>query len=192
MSIRLATPRAAVRPRAHVRRGLTPRGPITGMLLILLASLGLPPSVLAGPRGADGARDPEERALCQQINVFRDQHGLTRLRLSSALTRSAQWLSDDMARKDYFDHVDSFGRATATRLRSFGYRGATMGENLGGGASSAAATLQQWRQSPPHRLMLLRPGFRVLGIGRAHLAGTMLDWYWTATFGGTLDRSTAC
>jgi uncharacterized protein YkwD len=192
MSIRLAALRAAVRPGAHVRRGFTPRRPIMGMLLILLVCLGLPPSVLARPRVADGARDPEERSLCQQINVFRAQHGLTRLRLSSALTRAAQWLSDDMARNDYIDHVDSFGRTTVTRLRSFGYRSTTMGENLAGGASSAAATLLQWRRSPPHRLMLLRPGLRVLGIGRAHRAGTMLEWYWTATFGGTLDRSTAC
>ncbi len=130
--------------------------------------------------------------MCRQINSYRMQHRLPPLRLSYALTRAASWMSRDMAARDAFDHVDSLGRATAARLRGFGYRGPTLGENLGGGSPRAATTLMTWRRSPPHRLMLLRRGLRVLGIGRAHHAGTTLDWYWTATFGGTLDRSTAC
>jgi uncharacterized protein YkwD len=39
---------------------------------------------------------------------------------------------------------------------------------------------------------MLSPSFKVLGVGRAYRAGTMLGWYWSTPFGGTVDRTIAC
>jgi uncharacterized protein YkwD len=136
--------------------------------------------------------DNEERALCQQVNALRSQHGLAPLRASVTLTRAARWLSADMARNDYLDHTDSRGRTFSKRLTAFGYKGAARAENIAGGSGSAAATLSDWQSSPLHRRNLLNPSLKVIGIGRAYNASSMLGWHWTATFGGKLDRTLPC
>jgi uncharacterized protein YkwD len=156
------------------------------MLTCLLAA----PSVAHGP--AASALQPEERALCQLINRFRAQRGAPLLRASLTLTRAARWHSLDMAGHDRFSHVDSRGREFAQRIRSFGYAGATMGENLAAGAQDALTMFEVLKRSPQHRRNMLRAKLKVIGVGRAHRAGTTFEWYWTTTFGGTLDRSHAC
>ena len=45
---------------------------------------------------------------------------------------------------------------------------------------------------PAHRAGMLRAKFRVIGIGRAYSADSMLGWYWTTTFGTANDRAVAC
>jgi uncharacterized protein YkwD len=136
--------------------------------------------------------DPEETALCTQVNSFRAQNGLAPLKLSPSLTKASKWLTADMAAKDYFDHTDSLGRDFSRRISAFGYRGATRSENIAGGASTAAETLEQWKNSPPHRKNLLNRKLKVIGIGHAYGAGSMLGWYWATTFGGTADRAVSC
>ena len=136
--------------------------------------------------------DSEERALCQQVNALRSQRGLAPLRASVTLTRAARWLSADMARNDYLDHTDSRGRNFSKRLTAFGYKGTTRAENISGGSGSAAATLSDWQSSALHRRNLLNPSLKVVGIGRAYNANSMLGWHWTATFGGKPDRSLPC
>jgi uncharacterized protein YkwD len=148
--------------------------------------------VCARAAAADAALDTEERALCQQINRLRAQAGAAPLRVSVALTKAASWLSSDMAANHAFDHIDSRGRDFDRRFRAFGYRGATMAENIAGGEADARATFMQFKRSPEHRRNMLRRKLKVIGIGRAPGSGTASAWYWTAAFGGTRDRATAC
>jgi uncharacterized protein YkwD len=138
------------------------------------------------------ALDPQEQALCAQINAYRSAKGLGRLTVSPALTRAADWMSADMAAHDYLDHTDSRGRNTPLRMRTFGFRGATMGENLAGGNGDATPTFAQWKSEPAHRRGMLRASYRVIGIARAYRADTMLGWYWTTTFGASRERGVAC
>lgn len=68
-----------------------------------------------------------------------------------------------MIRRGYFAHG-----SMAERLARFGVRGPRLGENLAWGVGSAAGPrtiVRSWLASPPHRAMLLRPGFRRVGIG---------------------------
>jgi uncharacterized protein YkwD len=69
-----------------------------------------------------------------------------------------------MARRGYFDHG-----AFVRRLRAFGVRAPYVGENLAYGTQplSAAAIVQMWVASPPHRQNLLDRGFRRIGVGEA-------------------------
>jgi len=133
--------------------------------------------------------DTEEKALCHAINAFRKQHGRAPLKVGVALSRAAQWMSNDMAHNDNFDHTDTRGREVAQRLKAFGYSNPSSGENIAGGEASAADTLKQWKNSPPHRANLLRTKFKVMGIARAHDDDSMLGWYWTADFGATVGKT---
>lgn len=141
----------------------------------------------------DPAPDPEERAFCKQINTYRAQNGLPALKLSVSLTKASKWLSQDMARKDYFDHTDSLGRTFTRRISALGYTGPMRGENIAGGTNgSAVAMFNMWKNSAVHRKNMLSPSFKVLGVGRAYNPSSMLGWYWTTDFGNTVDRTIAC
>jgi uncharacterized protein YkwD len=133
--------------------------------------------------------DTQEKALCRAINAFRAQNGKPPLKVSVALTRAAEWMSHDMADHDSLDHVDSRGRDFEARLEAFGYHPATKAENIAAGASSAAATIAQWKNSPTHRAILLKSKLKVMGVGRARNVDSTFGWYWTADFGGTVTKT---
>ncbi len=138
---------------------------------------------------ADPVLDAQEKALCKAINKFRADNGHPSLKVSVALVRAAEWMSKDMAHNDNFDHIDSHGRDFASRLNAFGYNKPTKGENIAAGESAAAATIAQWKNSPPHRSIMLNSKFKVMGVGRAQNADSTYGWYWTADFGGTVTRT---
>jgi uncharacterized protein YkwD len=133
--------------------------------------------------------DAQEKALCKAINAFRAEHGKPPLKVSVALTRCAEWMAHDMANHDSLDHVDSHGRDFDVRMDAFGYTAPTKGETIAGGNSDAAATLAQWKASPDHRPILLKTKLKVMGVGRARNLNSMLEWYWTADFGGTVTKT---
>jgi uncharacterized protein YkwD len=105
-----------------------------------------------------------EYAIVRAMNVVRVRHDVPPLRTGRALMRAARAHSADMARNGYFDH-----RAFVQRLRSFGVRAPYVGENLAYGRQSltAAAIVQMWIASPPHRENLLDRGFQRIGVGVA-------------------------
>src|ERR1044072_2177164 len=162
---------------------------IRSLALAILCLFAFPVAASA----ADPAPDPEERAFCKTINTYRAQNGLPALKLSVALTKASEWMSADMARNDIFDHTDSLGRSFSKRISAFGYTGATRGENIAGVTNgSAAAMFSQWKSSSVHKKNMLSSSYKVIGIGRAYRANTMLGWYWTTNFGGTVDRTIPC
>jgi uncharacterized protein YkwD len=107
---------------------------------------------------------PGEIAVVRVMNSVRATNGVAPLRIGRALTRAARSHSVDMARRGYFDHG-----AFVQRLRRFGVRAPYVGENLASGTQplSAAAIVQMWIASPPHRQNLLDRGFRLVGVGVA-------------------------
>ncbi len=124
----------------------------------------------------------EEINLLNFLNDYRAQKGAGLLKLSPALKRSAQWMSDDMAQKNYFNHVDSLGRSLAQRIASFGYRADAFGENLAI-APNALAALNLWKGSPSHNANMLNPNYKVMGIG---IAPSSQGVIWTTDFGTTI------
>jgi uncharacterized protein YkwD len=93
----------------------------------------------------------------------RTSHGLAPLRLDGRLLRAARGHSADMLNRQYFAHGSVAGRALA-----HGARGPVFGEDLAWGTSVTAQwVVDHWLASPGHRAVLLRPGFRRVGIGIA-------------------------
>jgi uncharacterized protein YkwD len=102
-----------------------------------------------------------EASLLSTMNAVRTGNGLPRLRVDFHLVRAARGHSADMMQRQYFAHGPVAGRAVAA-----GARGPLFGEDL---AWTTGMTPQwvvdHWLASPAHRAVLLRPGFRRVGIG---------------------------
>ncbi len=148
------------------------------------------PRTLAGPNcSGDASIDTGEAEFLGLINDYRQQNGLSPLTLSDTLNRAAAWKSSDMGANGYFDHDDtSIGRTWMQRLRDCGYTSNTwIGENIAAGNETAAATFDQWRNSPGHNASMLSSSYAAIGIGRAYSAGSLYGWYWTTAFGGVAD-----
>jgi uncharacterized protein YkwD len=132
--------------------------------------------------------DAEERAFLSLINAHRARSGLGALQPSIALSRAAQFHSDDMAARDYFSHALADGRSYAESIQDSGYTARTaVGENIAGGNGDASSTFEQWKNSAGHNANMLDARYAVIGIGRAHGDGSRYGWYWTNTFGGAVD-----
>jgi uncharacterized protein YkwD len=118
--------------------------------------------LLFGVAGTAGASrlTASETSLLSVINATRISHGLAPLRLDSRLQRTARTHSADMLRHQYFAH----GAFTARVLAS-GAAGPVFGEDLAWGPLSATWVVTHWLASPEHRAILLRPGFRRIGVG---------------------------
>jgi uncharacterized protein YkwD len=116
----------------------------------------------AAGAGARGLSSPEA-SLLQRMNTVRTSRGLAPLRLDVRLLRAARGHSADMMNRQYFAHGSVAARALAQRAR-----GPVYGEDLAWGTGvTAQSVVNNWLASPRHRAVLLRPGFRRIGIGVA-------------------------
>ena len=142
--------------------------------------------------------DSEEWAFVTLINNFRAQNGVGPLQVSVALTNSSDWMSNDMATKNYFSHTDSLGRNPGSRFAAFNYPYTPWGENIAAGNSTAQNTFNQWLTACDadasgnctfaHKQNMLYSGFVVMGIARVFDANAQYGWYWTNDFGGVVDQ----
>jgi uncharacterized protein YkwD len=102
-----------------------------------------------------------EASLLRTMNSVRAARGLAPLRVDYRLVRAARGHSADMIRRQYFAHGSIASRAVAA-----GARGPLFGEDLAWGTGVTAQwVVDKWLASPSHRAVLLRPGFRRVGIG---------------------------
>jgi uncharacterized protein YkwD len=118
---------------------------------------------LAGPAGRARAQGPSgsESSLLQAINLARARHGIAPLRIDLRLSRAARAHSADMLHRQYFAHGSVAGRALAA-----GARGPVFGEDLAWATGLTPQwVVQRWLASPRHRAVMLRRGFRRIGIG---------------------------
>jgi uncharacterized protein YkwD len=122
-----------------------------GALAVLLIAASAQAAALSGP----------ESAMLGQINAVRARHGLRPLRIDYRLVAAARGHSADMMNRQYFAH----GSFTA-RARAAGAHGPMFGEDLAWGTGVTPQwVVDRWLASPSHRAVLLRRGFRRVGIG---------------------------
>ncbi len=139
-----------------------------------LVVLVTPSAGSADPRGTTAPATQLQAALLDQVNALRAAHGLTRLRLSPALSAAAVSHSTEMARRGYFSHSSADGASFSSRIGRFypprGFRSWTVGENLLWGAPDIGAlrAFKLWLASPPHRANLLSPRWREIGLVAVH------------------------
>lgn len=118
------------------------------------------------------------------INQHRTDNGLQPLRLQRLLSRSARWLSQDMATRSYLSHTDSQGRDSFQRMDAFGFElNGWRGENIACGNGDSDKTYLQWLYSPGHNANMLGEHYTLIGIARAYDSSSAYGWYWTTDFG---------
>jgi uncharacterized protein YkwD len=118
-------------------------------------------AILIPATGAQAGRlSSPERSLLGTMNAARASNGLAPLRVDFHLVRAARGHSADMMRRGYFAHGAVAGRAV-----SAGARGPLFGEDLAWATGLTPQwVVDRWLASPAHRAVLLRPGFRRVGI----------------------------
>jgi uncharacterized protein YkwD len=130
-------------------------------------------SALPAIASATTSLNSYEQQLVKCINHERAKHGLSVLRLNTALVASARSHSSDMGQRKYFDHNVPGGETWTARIIRSGYtrRGCRVwkaGEDIYWGAgllSSPVAAVNAWMHSPTHRAVILAKGFRDVGVG---------------------------
>ncbi|MBH5333480.1 sigma-70 family RNA polymerase sigma factor [Streptomyces pactum] len=125
-------------------------------------------------------RRPGGGEVVQLVNAERARNGCAPMSVNSRLTAAAQGHSDDMARRDFFDHTNPDGAGPGERITAAGYRWSTYGENIAAGQRTAADVMRSWMDSPGHRANILNCSFTEIGIGYREGAGG--PW-WTQNFG---------
>lgn len=109
-----------------------------------------------------------EWRMLRLLNKDRKKNGLLPVRMQSDLRTVARKHSMDMAKKDYFDHVNLKAQSPADRLKLSGVTDVTSGENLakiGGFKNPAQHAEQGLMNSPGHRANILNKNYNVVGIG---------------------------
>jgi uncharacterized protein YkwD len=126
---------------------------------------------------------PSESSLLQAMNVVRTSRGLAPLRVDRRLVRAARGHSADMLHRQYFAHG-----ALMSRIHATGARGPVYGENIAWTPSTSAQWIvSHWLASPSHRAILLRAGFRRVGVGalRGSFGGSPAATVVTTDFAGS-------
>lgn len=136
---------------------------------------------------AQDASTPEELAaeVVRLVNVERAKEGLAPLGTYDSLTKAAQIRAPEIV--TIFSHDRPDGTSCFTAMDQTGAKkGAyTWGENIAAGNATAAATVEQWMNSPGHRANILNAKFTHIGVGYQHSAGSTYGHYWVQMFTGT-------
>lgn len=130
----------------------------------------------------DSELTTEEREFLLLINNYRKKYRLQALQVSRCLTVASRWMSQDMGKKNYFDHEDSYGRDPSERVKIFGVK-TFSGENIGAGYKNAQAMFIGWKKSPGHNRNMLSKTHRTIGIGHIIVPNSVYRDYWTTDFG---------
>lgn len=130
-----------------------------------------------GSAGDGGCPAGVEDEVLLLVNQERAAAGLMPLRSDVRLRTAAARRSGDLAASGTLSH-DGWVEA----IRSAGYGGGALGENIAYGYGSADAVMSGWMRSSGHRANVLRSYFRDLGVGCTRDGRGRL--WWVQSFGG--------
>lgn len=131
------------------------------------------------PEEPAGGQSEREQQVVDLTNEERAQEGCGPLRADDRLHEAAALHSEDMAERDYFDHVTPEGVGPGERAERAGYD-SWGGENIAWGYRSAEDVVEGWMDSHGHRANILNCDFVAIGVGAADSGRGP---YWTQTFG---------
>jgi hypothetical protein len=123
--------------------------------------------------------------VVELTNRERARLHLPPLKLNESLTSAAMAHARDMARRGYFDHVSPEGKGPGDRCCGVRYWDWT-GENICMGAATVRSAVDLWMASPDHRVNILNPESREIGVGYATSAKGVA--YWVQDFGALAGR----
>ena len=120
-----------------------------------------------------------EDQVVRLVDAMRSRRGLTPLIKDERLRRSARRHCADMAFQHTLAHQLPRGPDPFTRMMTEGFPDPA-GENIAFGQETPHRVMEAWMRSRPHRLNILNPEFRVIGVGLLHTPDGL---WWTQNFG---------
>jgi uncharacterized protein YkwD len=98
---------------------------------------------------------------------------------SDVLFASAAGHSQDMAQRNYFDHVSPEGVSAGQRATNAGYRFANLGENIAAGQANVAAVMASWLGSAGHCENIMTAAFTEMAVACVATTRPQYPTYWT-------------
>ncbi|HIJ75046.1 MAG TPA: hypothetical protein HPP83_13200 [Candidatus Hydrogenedentes bacterium] len=137
-----------------------------------LVSVGCPLGGIPGPTNGDGVSldiSSKEEDAFDAVNQERVAEGLSILTMREDLRAVARAHSEDMADRDFFDHVNPDGDDPFDRMADAAITYNTAGENIAWTNYSNAVeqVVDGWMNSPGHRANILNTNFTHTGMGVA-------------------------
>lgn len=131
-------------------------------LFFCLALLLLIPSTAIGSGKEDTVR--------QSINYYRKHNGKAVLKPHWKIDVVAQMRSNSMIRRGYFGHVSPSGIDAGDLLRKVKYKCRYWGEIIAWehGHFGVRSIMSWWKNSWPHRYIMLKDKWRSIGVGIAY------------------------
>jgi uncharacterized protein YkwD len=116
--------------------------------------------------------DEFEQDLVNKLNELRQGAGVPTLAVCASLNVATSAHSDDMRDKNYLSDVAPDKSTTVTRACDAGYEPACLGipamvEFIAKGKGEGSVTLDQWKMDPESNVLLTKPEFVVVGVGRS-------------------------
>lgn len=97
----------------------------------------------------------QELQIMDLGNAIRARRGLTPFAWNDQIAAVAKLHSEDMAKRDFFDHVNPDGKSPFDRMAAGGVRYSSAAENIAAGYQSAIYAHEAWMNSIGHRTALL-------------------------------------
>ena len=126
---------------------------------------------------ATSGAEVDANAAASMISGYRRNNGLGAVVVDQDLMRAALEQSRAMAQRDKLDHA--VNRDFKDRLRRSGFDARIAVENIGAGYHTLAEAFSGWRDSPPHRANMLKPGVTHMGIAATYAQGSKYKVFWT-------------
>ncbi len=122
--------------------------------------------------------------MLAKINQLRTTKSLGAISLDSKLSNAAQFMAEDMAKRNYMAHVTLSGLDISARVAIHGRKQfLVLRENIAAGNESIPATFKQWVDSPSHYNNLIANDIKKCGIGYAKGPKTTYVHYWVLDLG---------
>ncbi|HWS99023.1 MAG TPA: CAP domain-containing protein [Pyrinomonadaceae bacterium] len=114
-----------------------------------------------------------ERQAFDLINAARVKNRLPPLAWDGDLCRAARAHSENMGRRNFFDHEGPDGTSLLDRVNAIGIAWRSLGENIAynkGQVDPVRVAVEQWMQSPKHLSNIMRAKYTHTAIGVARTA----------------------
>ncbi|XVV00245.1 CAP domain-containing protein [Actinosynnema sp. CA-248983] len=127
-------------------------------------------AVLAGVTAQKSDAQPADRVsaadrVVELVNAERAGAGCGAVQVDGRAQSAAQSHADDMAARDYYDHVSPEGRDVGDRLDAAGYPWRRVAENIHKGPTTPEDAMRDWMNSSGHRANILNCELHDLGVG---------------------------
>jgi len=118
-----------------------------------------------------------EQEVIRLVNIERANAGLPALKNDWELARVAEFKSQDMHDRNYFNHTSPTYGSPFTMIKNFGITYKSAGENIAKGQGTASEVVKAWMNSEGHRANILSKNFTHIGVGYVKDGN-----YWTQMF----------